>query len=105
MNARMPKRGKNCQSSHRHSPSGEENQSGGLEAGPANTRSYEKKKKNPLLSTHPPTYPSIHPCLWRTSLCPVTYFKVNEAFKKMSSMKEKTELQMQVTVEVWHNRP
>lgn len=33
-NARMPKRGKNCQSSHRHSPSGEEKQSVGVRGWP-----------------------------------------------------------------------
>lgn len=33
-NARMPKRGKNCQSSRRHSPSGEEKQSVGVRGWP-----------------------------------------------------------------------
>lgn len=51
----MPKRGKYCQSSHRHSPSGEERQEWGKEAGPVNTRSCEKRS---LLSNHPPI--SIH---------------------------------------------
>lgn len=59
-NARMPKRGKNCQSSHRHSPSGEEKQRVGVRGWPRQHKVMWKK--DPPFSTHPPTHPSIHPC-------------------------------------------
>lgn len=61
-NARMPKRGKNCQPGRRQSPSGgEASTEWGLEAGPRqNTRSCEKRSP-PSPPTHLPVCPSIRP--------------------------------------------
>lgn len=66
-NARMPKRGKNCQPDHRHSPNGKRDREWGRDAGPINTRSCEKR--SPI---SPPIHLPIHPSLCpHITLCPL----------------------------------